>query len=345
MPSTLASSVMMGEALDTMETVTCEKGTNATIDALTSIWQRVLERPSICPEDNFFDLGGNPPLAFKLFDEIAKTWGRELPPVTIYQVPTIAALAEILDAPTPLRLSSAILLKSGTEQPPVFIMHGLGGSIAEFFELIKHIRTPHPLYGLRAKGTDGAGAPLIRIEGMARFHLKSIRNLQPRGPYTLIGYSLGGVIAFEMARQLSATGEKVALLTMIDSYPHTEALALWKRIHLIAAQLRYRVSDLMRSSTDRTADVSLSHVKERARFSDFLAWTRYRPGFYNGKVAFVRAADSPYPDPVATWSHLVSEFEVETVPGDHHTIILKHFESAGSALTRHLKSALCQRRV
>jgi len=336
----LASSVMIGEALDTMEPVACEKGTSATIDVLTSIWQRVLERPSISPGDDFFNLGGNPPLAIKLFDEIAKSCGRELPPVTIYSAPTVATLAVIIDQPTARRVPPLALLKPGTEQPPIFIIHGLGGDILEFFDLIKHISTPHPVYGLQAKGTDGVSAPLTRIEDMAQFHIDAIRNVQPRGPYTLIGYSLGGVIAFEMARRLSATGEKVALLTIIDSYPHTEPLVLWKRIHLIAAQLRYRVSDLMRSSINRTVEAPFSRVRERARFSDFLAWTRYRPGFYNGKVAFVRAADSPYPDPVATWSHLASGFEVETVPGDHHTIILKHFESAGSVLTRHLRGAL-----
>lgn len=271
---------------------------------------------------------------------MAKTCGRELPPATIYSAPTIATLAALLDTPTP-RLPPLLLLKTGTEQPPIFIIHGLGGSVMEFFDLVKYIRrTPNPIYGLQAKGTGGTSVPLTRIEDMARFHLDAIRELQPCGPYTLIGYSLGGVIAFEMARQLSANGEKVALLTMIDSYPHTEPLALRKRIRMNAAQLRYRVSDITRSSSNRTVDVPLGRVKERARFSDFLAWTRYRPGSYNGKVRFVRAADSPYPDPVATWSHLASEFEVETVPGDHHTIVLKHFESVGSVLTRHLRDAL-----
>src|SRR5579872_3724243 len=246
LPGMLASSVMIGGALDTIETMTCEKGTNTTIDVLRSIWQRALERPSICPDDNFFDLGGNPQLAIKVFDEIAKTCRRELPPVTIYTAPTIATLAAFVDQPVAPQLPPLVLLKSGTEQPPVFIIHGLGGSIMEFFELIKHIRTPHPIYGFQAKGTDGTSAPLVRIEDMARLHLKSIRNLQPRGPYTLIGYSLGGVIAFEMARRLSANGEKVALLTMIDSYTHTEPLALRKRIRMNAAQLRHRASDLMR---------------------------------------------------------------------------------------------------
>lgn len=237
------------------------------------------------------------------------------------------------------QLPALTLLKPGTEQPPIFVIHGLGGSIMEFFDLVKHIRTPNPIYGLQAKGTDGASLPLTRIEDMARFHLDAIRNVQPRGPYTLIGYSLGGVIAFEMALELFASGEKVSLLTMIDSYPHTEPLTLRERIRTNAAQLRYRVSDLTRSSTNRTVDVPLSRVKERARFSDFLAWTRYRPGFYNGKVRFVRAADSPYPDPVGTWSHLASRFEVETVPGDHHAIISTHAEILGAVISRYLQQA------
>lgn len=330
---------MIDEALDTVESATCEKGTNATIDVLTSIWQRILERRYISPEDDFFDLGGNPPLAVKLFHEIARTCGRELQPVTIYSAPTIASLAVLIDQPAVPRLPHLVLLKPGNEQPPIFVAHGLGSSVMEFFDLIKHIPSPRPIYGFQAKGTDGASAPLVRVEDMAQFHLKSIRNLQPRGPYTLIGYSFGGVVAFEMARRVSEVGERVALLTMIDSYPHTGSLALWKRIHLIVAQLRYRISDLKRSSTDHAVSMRRSCTKERSRFSDFLAWTRYRPGFYNGKVRFVRAADSPYPDPVTTWSHLASKFEVETVPGDHHTIISKHFESAGSVLTLHLKSA------
>lgn len=327
---------MIGEALEIVESVTRGRGTNATIEVLTSIWQRVLKRSSICPEDNFFDLGGNPPLAYKLFDEIAKAFGRELPPVTIYRVPTIAALADILDQPAPLPFSPLILLKSGTEQPPIFIAHGLGSSVMEFFDLVKHIRTSRPIYGLQAQGSDGAAPPLARIEDMAEFHLDAIRNVQPRGPYALIGYSLGGIVAFEIAHRISASGEKVALLAMVDSYPHTERLALWKRTHLAAAQLRYCVSDLMRSSSNRTVRVPLSLVKERARFSDFLAWVRYRPHSYSGKINFVRAESSKYPDPAAMWSHFASRFEVETLPGNHHGILRMHSKILASVLSRYL---------
>ncbi|HVB58104.1 MAG TPA: alpha/beta fold hydrolase [Candidatus Acidoferrales bacterium] len=329
---------MIDEALETVGSATRERSTSGTIEVLTPIWQRVLERSSICPEDNFFDLGGNPAFAMRLFTEIAEVCGRELPPVTIFRAPTIAALAALLDQRATPVFPSTVLLKAGAEQPPIFIAHGLGSSVMEFFDLVKQIRTSRPIYGFQAKGSDGAAPPFARIEDMAQFHLDAIRNVQPRGPYTLIGYSLGGVVAFEIAQRLSASGEEVALLAMIDSYPHTEPLTLWKRIHMIAAQLRYRVSDLMRSSVNRTVDAPLSRVKERARFSDFLAWTRYRPRFYNGKITFARAESSHYPDPVATWSHLASGFEIETVPGDHHGILRANSKSLALVLTRHLKN-------
>ncbi len=333
---------MNGEPLEMIESVARDRGASATIETLTPIWQSVLERPSICPEDNFFDLGGNSPLAYKLFDEIARACGRELPPVTIYGAPTIAALAALLDQPATPVLPPLVLLKAGAEQPPIFIAHGLGSSAMEFFDLVTQVRTSRPIYGLQAKGSEGAAPPLARIENMAQFHLDAIRSVQPCGPYTLIGYSLGGVVAFEIARRLSASGEAVALLLMIDSYPHTEPLPLWKRIHLIAVQLCYRVSDLMRSLINRTVDVPLSRVKARARFSDFLAWTRYRPRFYHGKITFVRAESSHYPDPAATWSHLVSGFEIETVPGDHFGILRANSKNLALVLTRHLKNQFWQ---
>ncbi len=313
--------------------------TSASIEVLSRIWRRVLNHPSLTAADDFFDLGGNPSLAYKLFDQIAQMCGRELPSTVIYSAPTIAALADVLDGPAPPPFPPLILLKPGTEQPPIFIAHGLGSGVMEFFELVKLMRTTRAIYGLQAKGGDGADPPLTRIEDMAQFRLDAIRNVQPHGPYALMGYSLGGVVAFEMARRLAASGERIALLTMIDSYLHTEPLAPRKRIHLAAAQMRYDVSDLMRSLAHRTVRVPLNRVRQRARFSDFLAWTRYRPSFYEGKINFIRAASSHYPDPAAIWERFAAEFEVETVPGDHHTVLSIHCPDLALVLTRHLRSA------
>src|SRR5271155_692725 len=182
------------------------------IEALTAIWQRLLQHSPIFPDDNFFDLGGDSSIAVELFNEIAKVCERELPPVTIYHAPTIGALAALLEQSLSPRLPSLVQLRPGTSDTPVFIAHGLGGSAMEFFQLVKHIDSPHPIYGMQARGTDGLDEPLDRIEDMAQFHLDAIRELQPNGPYFLVGYSLGGLVTLEMARLLSETQESVALL-------------------------------------------------------------------------------------------------------------------------------------
>lgn len=334
------------------------------VDTLTSIWQRVLQRSSVGVEDNFFDLGGDSSLALQLFNEIAVACGRELPPVTIYVASTIAALASLLEQPADLRFPPLVLLKDGPQQPAVFVTHGLGGSVIDFFQVIKHIRTPHPIQGMQARGIDGTEEPFDRIEDMAQFHLDAIRQVQPRGPYLLAGYSLGGLVAFEMARRLTAAGEKVALLAMLDSYPDIRYLSVGQRARLVARLTTRRAANAMkvpasealslilrparrrsiapRVSYQLPVDVSLSPAMQRARARAYVALTRYKPQHYAGKIRFVRAeipTDFPA-DPAAVWGHLANEFEVETVPGDHLGIMSTHYEKLASALSRYVEEAL-----
>src|SRR4029077_10929795 len=131
-----------------------------------------------------------------------------------------------------------VLLKEGAKKPPVFIAHGLGGSVIDFFQPVKHVESDHPIYGMQARGIDGLDDPLERIEDMAEFHLNAIREVQPHGPYALMGYSLGGLGALEMAQRLSADGDKVALLAMLDAYPHMRQLSFGQRVRLTARQAR-----------------------------------------------------------------------------------------------------------
>src|SRR5271156_3255568 len=170
------------------------------IEVLTPIWQRVLQLSPIQINDDFFDLGGDSSLALQLFTEIAQVCDRELPPVTIYQARTIAALAALLEQPTTPRFPTLVLLKPGANKPPVFLAHGLGGSVIDFFQPVRQIETDHPIYGMQARGIDGLEEPLERIEDMADFYLDAIKKVQPRGPYILVGYSLGGLVVLEMAQ-------------------------------------------------------------------------------------------------------------------------------------------------
>ena len=318
------------------------------VEVLTPIWQRVLQLSAVGIDDDFFDLGGDSSLALQLFHEIAQACGRELPPVTIYQARTIAALAALLEQTTTPRFPALVLLKPGADKTPIFLAHGLGGSVIDFFQPVRCIESEHPIYGLQSKGIDGLDEPPERIEDMAEFYLHALRELQPRGPYILIGYSLGGLVALEMAQRLTAKGERIALLCMIDAYPNIRYLPFGQQIRL-AARLACRGLHILGNSSENAlyqppAGIILTPPMKRIRESAYLALTRYRPRFYRGKIKFVRAAVvTGFPaDAEAVWTPLAEEIEVETVPGDHLGMIATHYDHLASVLSRHLREAFVE---
>jgi acetoacetyl-CoA synthetase len=342
------------------------------IGVLTSIWQSVLQQSPIGVEDSFFDLGGDSFLAVSLFNEIARVTGRELPPVMIYQAPTIAALAAVLEQPTIERFPALVLLKAGIEEPSIFITHGMGGNVMDFYQVVKHIRSRRPIYGMQAKGIDGVDAPFESVEDMAQFFLDAVKQVQPHGPYVLIGYSLGGLVTLEMAQRLTEKGEKVAMLAMLESYPHRNCLQYRQRLGLIVRLMRHHAATLIRLSprealsyilhpAERLVYVSrdgsgnarnrpplgasYTEAMRRMRDSGYRALKRYRPRFYPGKIKFVRAATSlRFPeDPIPIWGRLAEKFDVETVPGDHTGIITNHYETLSAILSRLLEEVFRER--
>jgi len=328
------------------------------IEVLTPIWQRILQRPSVGANDSFFDLGGNPSSAAKLFAEIAEVFGRRLPPVLIYSAPTIEALSALLERPDPPRVSPLLLLKAGAEQPPIFIAHGIGNTVFNFFHLVQQMRSSHPIYGIQARGVDGVDDALTSIEAMAQFHLDAIKLLQPHGPYLLIGYSLGGLVTLEIAQRLSAVGEKVALLALVDTYPHKSKLTPKQRRRLTFRRAKRRACLLIETARRRTRQKTAKDaggraalgrnpalladpIMRRMREAENLAWQRYQPRYYSGKIKFVKAEiTTDFPDnPVAIWSHLAEKFEIETAAGDHLGLLTTEFDKLGLALTRYLEDA------
>ncbi|MCZ2147235.1 MAG: alpha/beta fold hydrolase [Bryobacterales bacterium] len=323
------------------------------IDTLTVIWRRLFEQPSIGIHENFFELGGNPSLAVRLFDEITHACGWELPPMMIYQAPTIAELAVLLEQPRGQRLSPLVLLKPGAKKPPAFLVHGIGGSVMEFFDLVRHLSLPHPVYGLQAQEIDDAGRPLESIEDMARVFLEAIRRVQPTGPYFFIGYSLGGLVTLEMAQRLLSSGEKIGLLTMVDSYPHASRLSWEQRVRLLLCRTGRRAAILLPFLGRRRhlrgtglykppQAAAFAPSMQRTRDNAYTALKRYQPRFYEGRITFVRA-ESPtsFPDnPIPVWARLAADFEVETVPGDHLGMLTVHYEQLASVLNCHLRGAL-----
>ena len=347
-----------------------------TIETITGIWQGIFRRPQIGSEDNFFDLGGDPSLAAQLFSEIAKVFGRELSPLMIYQAPTIAALATAVEQSSPVRIPPLLLLKAGAKAgartgnaaSPAFITHGIGSSVMDFFELVKHIETPRAIYGMQARGTDGVDEPLDTIEDMAQFFLDGIKAIQPSGPYLLIGYSLGGLITLEMAERLVENGERVALLALLETYPHRSYLPFGPRFQLSTRLVRHHASAMMKlpargvvqyirggseyrwkvsqdpgesednnSPGGELSTLAMLRVSGKAKS----ALARYRPRAFGGRTRFVKSAISlRFPEnPRAVWADLLPQLEVEIVPGTHQGIVRTEFKSLAAVLSRYLKEA------
>jgi non-ribosomal peptide synthetase component F/thioesterase domain-containing protein/acyl carrier protein len=200
--------------------------------SLTEIWADVLQLKDIDIDDDFFELGGHSLLAVQLFAQIEKKLGKRLPLATLFQAPTVAQLASVIEKDSTLEWSSLIAINpvkptapSGS-RPPFFCVHALGGNVLEYYELGHHLGTEQPFYGLQSAGLDGKRTPHTRVEDMAAHYIKEMKELQPAGPYFIGGRSLGGMVAFEMAQQLRATGEKIGLLALLDTYPSGHAKLL-----------------------------------------------------------------------------------------------------------------------
>ena len=320
------------------------------MEVVTSIWEKVLRRTSIGIEENFFDLGGDSSSAIEICREIKEQCGRELSPVLICQAPTIKALLNLLLQSAPSRAPALIQLKPGTKTPPIFIAHGLGNTVMELVQLARHIRFPHPVFGLQSKGVDGIDEPFGSIEQMAQYQIEAIRQMQPQGPYFLIGYSLGGLVALEIARRLSENGEKIALLAMLDSYSHRRYLPPAQRVRLILRLIQRRIVTEMQllryrhqspTSGNQIGSDKFSLTMQHIQDSDYLALKRYQPRFYPGKIRFVRASTSSFfpDDPVAAWARFAKEFEVETIPGDHMEMLTTNSENLALIVSRYLREA------
>jgi thioesterase domain-containing protein/acyl carrier protein len=191
---------------------------DATTKQLTRIWQDLLGIDSIGPDQNYFDLGGDSSLAVHLFVQIERVFKVKLPLATLFEAPTIEELARILRREASQSgWSPLVPIQTAGSRPPFFCVHGAGGNVLIYRDLAQRLGSDQPFYGLQAPGLDGSCEPLRRVEDMAALYAREIRRIQPRGPYFLGGYCGGGTIAFEVAQQIQAQGEQVALLAMFDT--------------------------------------------------------------------------------------------------------------------------------
>jgi thioesterase domain-containing protein len=278
-----------------------------------------------------------------MFAGVEDAFRKRLKPSTLLERPTIEQLAELIrsDDENPL----IVPLRASGTRPPLFCVHGIGGEVLCFRELADQLNDDQPVLGVRAD----EHADRFDIRAIARHYLTAIERTEPEGPYLLAGYSLGGTIAFEMARELQARGKKVALLALLDTYgpgypkllPLKDRMAIHLRNLLKAdpsARLEY-LRERIRINADRLGKAfrSLAYklslrmtgrppqpMRKNVQAAHQQAVRDYAPEPYDGEVILFRASaqrETWREDRELGWSGLAAKLGVQEVPGNHTTVI------------------------
>jgi amino acid adenylation domain-containing protein len=198
---------------------------------LSRLWEDLLGVEEVGVHDDFFELGGHSLMAVRLMTRIEQRFGRSLPLSTLFEGATVEALARALRRqPGGVGASPMVEIQPGADgERPLFLIHPAGGNVLCYLPLARHLGRGQPVFGLQDPNFESAEEPRFVIPEMVALYLDAVRAAQPRGPYRLGGWSLGGVLAQEMARQLEGAGEEVEQLLLIDARSPTTLEAEWGR--------------------------------------------------------------------------------------------------------------------
>ncbi len=186
---------------------------------LAQWWQELLGLDHVSIHDDFFEIGGHSLVAVRLFAKIKSHFSLNLGLATLFEARTIEALASVIRKPEDQKHQSPIVpIQASGSRPALFLIHGVGGNVVGFEDLARHFSPDQPIYGIQSQALDQTGPALMRVEDIAAYYIREMRSYQPTGPYSFLGYSFGGIVAFEIAQQLHAMGEQVGLVGLLDTW-------------------------------------------------------------------------------------------------------------------------------
>ena len=318
-------------------------------NVLAEWWQELLGVETVGLDDDFFDLGGHSLIAVRLFSKIKKTYQQDFGLSTLFEARTIRQLAGLIrKARTPslqeaAPSSAVVAIRRQGSRVPLFVVSGVFGHVITFNGITRYLGEDQPVFALKPRGLDGREPFLTRVEDMAAYYIRGVREIQPHGPYCLAGYSFGGFVVFEMAQQLHAAGETVSLLSLLDTieWQYLERYRSSSDLRRRFAMYRLRFHRVFCSGN------GLRHAMNRAipiltsRFYQLLHKTRilsassmpnletinriagsmYRPAVYPGRLTIFRSVSrTPLDgdDGLLGWGGLAAGgIEVHDVTGTH----------------------------
>jgi amino acid adenylation domain-containing protein len=319
-----------------------------------TIWKECLNKEKIDVFSNFFEIGGHSLIAVRVMNKIEQQTGKKLPLSTLFEHSTIEQLAKLLNTDSKISSDCLVPIKPEGTKVPVFIIHGAGLNVLNFINLCKHFDEDQPVYGIQGIGPNGYDKWYESIEEMAAHYIDAIVKVNPKGPYAIAGFSFGGVVAFEMARQLKEQGKTVSIVALLDSYVDSsyyyaslslkkliryydinyrrldylmEMLTSWKSLKLrINAKKKYLLKIYFGKKDKMTEqeELALEQFIEANRMVNVIV-DRYHLKPQNFEVDLFRAEndDSYKLDPIHLgWKKAALKgVTIHNIPGDHLDIV------------------------
>jgi thioesterase domain-containing protein/acyl carrier protein len=328
-----------------------ETGALPAFAAIKACFEHVLCTGPIAPDTDFFDLGGDSASAVELALEIETATGVALPMTAAFDAPTPAAMARLVESVRGRNAGEPVLLKQGSAAGPVFLFPGAGGAAVGLRRFALGLQTRRPVYGFDTPGLNGRQAPLDRTESLAAYFMPHLRALQPHGPYLLAGYSVGGLVAYEVAQRLRAQGEDVALVGLIDTaidrrhYGWRALARIWARrarAHLLRMRglrplnaLGYAGRHLRSVLFDIVPPPpKLARPSGSASDAGAEASRRYVPQAYDGQVVLLWSeAAAEYNSLDLAWRSRAPRLIVRRLRGDHRSAMAEDVASTSAAFS------------